>query len=147
MRDELDQKLCADYPKIFVNRYGDMKETAMCWGFECGDGWFNILNVLCSNIQLHIDWRNSRRESMLRDNPYNQPVPDEVPQVIVDQVKEKLGTLRFYYHGGDDKIDGMVRMAESISAFTCEKCGAPGKMRGRGWLYTACDTHTKKDIE
>ena len=147
MREELDQKLCADYPKIFVNRYGDMKETAMCWGFDCGDGWFNILNVLCANIQLHIDWRNSRRESMLRDNPYNQPVPDEVPQVIADQVKEKFGTLRFYYHGGDDIIDGMVRMAESISGFTCEKCGAPGKMRGRGWLYTACDTHTKEDIE
>jgi hypothetical protein len=84
---------------------------------------------------------------MLKDNPYNQPVPDEVPQVIVDQVKEKFGTLRFYYHGGDDIIDGMVRMAESISGFTCEKCGAPGKMRGRGWLYTACDTHTKEDIE
>jgi hypothetical protein len=145
MRNELDQKLCADYPKIFANRFGDLKETAMCWGFECGDGWYNILNVLCANIQHHIDWRRDRRESMLKDNPYNQPVPDEIPQVIVDQVKEKFGTLRFYYHGGDDKIDGMVRMAESISAFTCEKCGSAGKMRGRGWLYTACDEHTKGD--
>ena len=147
MREELDQKLCADYPKIFINRYGDMKQTAMCWGFECGDGWFNIINVLCANIQHHIDWRRDRRESMLRDNPYNQPVPDEIPQVIASQIKEKFGTFRFYYNGGDDKIDGMVRMAESISAFTCEKCGAPGKMRGRGWLYTACDTHTKGDEE
>jgi hypothetical protein len=147
MRDELDQKLCADYPKIFANRFGDMKETAMCWGFECDDGWYNILNVLCANIQLHIDWRNDRRESMLKDNPYNQEIPDEVPQVIADQVKEKFGTLRFYYHGGNDKIDGMVQMAESMSAFTCEKCGALGKLRGRGWLYTACDAHTdEKDL-
>ena len=49
---------------------------------------------------------------------------------MADQVKEKFGTLRFYYTGGDDRIDGMVRMAESMSAVTCETCGAPGKLRG-----------------
>lgn len=144
MRKELDQKLCADYPKIFSNRFGDMKETAMCWGFECDDGWYNILNVLCANIQSHIDWRNSRRESMLKHNPYNQEIPDEVLQVVAEQIKEKFGTLRFYYHGGDEVIDGMIQMAESISTFTCEKCGAPGKLRGTGWLYTACDNHTNE---
>jgi hypothetical protein len=145
MRQELDEKLCKDYPKIFANRNGDMTTTAMCWGFEHGDGWFNIINALCANMQHHIDWKNGQRERLLKDNPYNQKIRDEVPQVVVDQVKEKFGTLRFYYHGGDDAIDGMVRMAESMSAFTCEKCGAPGKMRGRGWLYTACDAHTREE--
>jgi hypothetical protein len=38
MKQELDEQLCAKYPKIFVNRHADMKTTAMCWGFECGDG-------------------------------------------------------------------------------------------------------------
>ena len=42
MRKELDEKLCEKYPLIFKNRHADMTETAMCWGFECGDGWFNI---------------------------------------------------------------------------------------------------------
>ncbi len=96
-------------------------------------------------MQHHIDWKNGQRERLLKDNPYDQKIRDEVPQVVVDQVKEKFGTLRFYYHGGDDTIDGMVRMAESMSAFTCEKCGAPGKMRGRGWIYTACDVHTREE--
>ena len=39
----------------------------------------------------------------------------------------------------------MVRMAESWAANTCETCGAPGKMRGRGWMYTACDAHTREE--
>lgn len=143
MRDELDTQLCEKYPKIFKDRFADMRTTAMCWGFECDDGWFNIINALCANIQSHIDWRNSTRELLLKDNPYNRPIPDEIHQVIATQVKEKFGTLRFYYDGGDDVIDGMVRMAESMSGVTCETCGKPGESRGGGWIRTLCEEHTK----
>ena len=131
MKQELDKLLCEKYPKIMVNRNKDMKETTMCWGFECGDGWFNILDQLMGNIQHHIDWRNKKEEF--------------VAQVTLDQVKEKFGTLRFYYTGGDEHISGMVRMAESMSGVICEECGAPGKRCGSGWIYTACDTHTKPE--
>jgi hypothetical protein len=145
VREELDKLLCEKYPKMFVNRNANMKETAMCWGFDHGDGWFNIIDHLCHNIQSHIDWKNGQRERLLKDNPYNQKIPNEVPQVVVDQVKEKFGTLRFYYRGGDDAIDGMVRIAESMSAVMCETCGAPAKRRGHGWIYTACDAHTREE--
>lgn len=143
MRDELDKQLCEKYPKIFRDRYADMKTTAMCWGFECSDGWFNIIDQLCGTIQSHIDWRNSQRELLLKDNPYNHPIPDEVRQVVATQVKEKFGTLRFYYDGGDDVIDGMVQLAESMSGVTCEECGKPGKSRSGGWIRTLCEEHTK----
>ena len=102
MKQELDELLCQRYPKIFVNRHGDPKQTLMCWGFECGDGWYNI-------------------------------------------IKEKFGTLRFYTNGGNEQIYGMIRMAESMSAVTCEECGAPGKSRGRSWIYTACDAHAREE--
>ncbi len=131
MKQALDKLLCEKYPKIMVNRNKDMKETTMCWGFECGDGWFNILDQLMGNIRHHIDWRNKKEEF--------------IAQVTLDQVKEKFGTLSFYYTGGDDYIRGMVRMAESMSGTVCEECGAPGKRRGSGWIYTACDTHTKPE--
>ena len=68
MRKELDEKLCKDHPKIFANRDGDMKETAMCWGFECGDGWYEIINSLCYLIQGRIDWHNNRRERAIKYN-------------------------------------------------------------------------------
>jgi hypothetical protein len=133
MKQELDELLCERYPKMMVNRNKDMKETCMCWGFECGDGWFNILDQLMSNIQHHIDWKNKKEEI--------------IPQVTLDQVKEKFGTLRFYYSGGDDIIDGMVRMAESMSGCTCEECGNIGKSRGGGWIHTYCEScETKREL-
>jgi hypothetical protein len=139
MKQELDQLLCEKYPKMMVNRNGAVTETCMCWGFECGDGWFNILDQLMGNIQHHIDWNNKNFEK-----GYTQY--KQVPQVTLDQVKEKFGTLRFYYTGGDEHISGMVRMAESMSAVTCEECGNPGKTRGSGWIYTACEAHAKTHI-
>lgn len=133
MKQELDKLLCERYPKMMVNREKSMMETCMCWGFECGDGWFNILDQLMGNIQHHIDWKNKKEEVVV--------------QVTLDQVKEKFGTLRFYYTGGDDIIDGMVRMAESMSGVTCEECGNPGKRIGGGWVTTVCEEHaTARDI-
>jgi len=137
MKRELDELLCERYPKIFRDRHAPMAETAMCWGFECGDGWFNIIDQLCSNIQHHIDWKQEQKEKYERG--------EGCSQVIAMQVKEKFGTLRFYTSGGDDTIYGMIRMAESMSAVTCETCGSPGQIRGRGWMYTACDAHAKDE--
>jgi hypothetical protein len=134
MRQELDSLLCEKYPKMMVNRNKNMQETCMCWGFECGDGWFNILDQLMGNIQHHIDWKNRKEEV--------------VAQVTLDQVKEKFGTLRFYYSGGDDAIDGMVRMAESMSGVTCEECSAPAQTHGPGWIRTICEPcETKRETE
>jgi hypothetical protein len=131
MKKELDEYLCKTYPKMMVNRNKDMQETCMCWGFECGDGWFPILNQLMGNIQHHIDWKNRKEEV--------------VAQVTLDQVKEKFGTLRFYYSGGDDYISGLVSMAESMSGVTCETCGKPGTSTGGGWIKTACPEHGGQD--
>lgn len=145
MREELDSKLCETYPLLFKNRNAPMTETCMCWGFDHGDGWYEIINQLCANIQSHIDWSHKNNAWDLK---WNSEHPDQqrevrtiVPQVVVDQVKEKFGTLRFYYSGGDDVIDGMVRMAESMSAVTCEECGSPGETGGKGWISTLCQKH------
>jgi hypothetical protein len=134
MREDLDKQLVEKYPKIFVDRYAPMTETCMCWGFECGDGWYQILDSLCDQIQHYTDWNNDNRAK-----GYEQY--KEVPQVVATQVKEKFGGLRFYYNGGDDVIDGMVRMAESWAYHTCEECGHPGTMRHDGWIRTLCDKH------
>ena len=178
MNEALDKQLCERFPKLFVDRHGDMKSTAMCFGFEHGDGWFNIIHALCANIQWHIDQsveQNDRaikyeairvaavagdftlfdedhtgitpsyREKRLKEIVNEQPrkIPEIVHQVTVNQVKEKFGTLRFYYSGGDDYIDGLVAMAESMSAATCEECGAPGRVRHGGWLRCLCDEHAQ----
>jgi hypothetical protein len=109
------------YPKMFAQPYG---------GFAIGEGWWPIIESLCANIQSHTDWWNKNRET--------RPV---VEQVVVAQIKEKFGGLRFYYDGGDDQISGMVRMAEAWASHACEECGAPGTAGGKGWIKTLCSTH------
>ncbi len=70
-----------------------------------------------------------------------RPITPKVDWIVVDQIKEKFGGLRFYYHGGDNHIDGLVTMAESWASHTCETCGNMGKRRDGGWIRTLCDTH------
>jgi len=77
----------------------------------------------------------------------NKTINDKLNQfhpVVAEQVKEKYGTLRFYYRGGDKYVSGLVTMAESMSGRTCEICGAPGRVEQSGWLSCRCDTHRKE---
>lgn len=118
------KKMEEQFPKMFAGKYG---------GFAVSTGWYPILEKLCANIQHHIDWKNKTSEV--------------VPQVVVAQIKEKFGGLRFYYDGGDEYISGLVSMAESWADVVCEECGGIGKRRNGGWIRTLCDRHEAEHQE
>lgn len=122
--EDFQNRMQTHFPKMFSHPYG---------GFAVGIGWWPILESLCANIQHHVDSKQEQKEKY--------QIGDGCEQVVVHQIKEKFGGLRFYYAGGDDTITGMVRMAESWAARTCEECGAPGKTRSDGWIRTLCDLH------
>ena len=139
MTKEREEYLQKTFPGIYTNCGENHPYTL--FGFECDDGWFNLLVRLSQYIQSYINSNNR----LAKKYPENYK---EIPQVKALQVKEKFRTLRFYYSGGDEYISGLTSMAESWAANTCETCGKPGKLRGGGWLYTACDEHTKpEDLE
>jgi hypothetical protein len=127
--DVFEARMLERFPKMFAEPYG---------GFCVGEGWWLIIESLCSHIQSHIDWNNQRAEK------YPELCYKQVPQVTVAQIKEKFGGLRFYYDGGNDIIAGMVSMAELWAAHSCETCGAPGKSRDGGWIKTLCDHHEQE---
>ena len=54
MRVELQNELFEKYPKIFRQKDLPKQQTCMCWGIDTGDGWFNIIDMLCLQIQWHI---------------------------------------------------------------------------------------------
>jgi DNA-directed RNA polymerase subunit RPC12/RpoP len=127
MTKELDEKLVNTYPKIFANRYGDMKTTCMCWGFSCGNGWYWLIDKLCSQLQWNTDHNNSGSNE------------GKNPQIVASQVKEKFGGLRFYVEGATSEQHAIISWAESLSYGICETCGSTKDVhQTEGWVYTEC---------
>ena len=163
MNKELDEKLCADYPLIFGDRNKPMNQTAMCWGFSCGDGWYNIIDTLCrlltSSYRIAKDqyeywlplighphpWRDGETVTQETVDELKAKLDEEAAKVpVASQVKEKFGGLRFYVQAATDKAYNYITFAESMSYRTCEECGAPGKTYTDGWHATLCEAHAKE---
>lgn len=184
MNQENTKTLFEKYPKIFVDKDLPSTKSCMAFGFECGDGWYAILDTLCQSIQGYVDYReyvpsnivffkltrfwnqtvwkfllSPLNEFLFRNKqfgcnftvwkylnmlhlfPKYKRSDRQKPQVVATQVKEKFGTLRFYYDGGDDVIRGLVGMAERLSGKTCEHCGATDdsvKRGGKSWISVRC---------
>ena len=164
MRKDLDELLVKNYAPLYRNRHGDMRTTAMCWGFEVGDGWFGIIDALSAS--LCSSWLQAKYEYENLAGKVGQPLykggeivsPEKVGAAkavmereekkipVAMQVKEKFGTLRFYVSGGEIpdadvsiRTDALIEMAERLSATTCEECGSPGRLTRGGWISCKCD--------
>lgn len=122
MSPELDALLCRRYPALFARRHLPPSVTMMGWGIACGDGWFDLIDDLCSGLQEAVE-------------------AGRITQPVAGQVKEKFGTLRFYLSGAEPEISRLVQEAERGSAVTCEICGRPGVLRQPGGVWTLCDLH------
>jgi hypothetical protein len=122
MKPELDKQLTQAFPEIFQPRYMmNHRETPLeYFGFECGDGWYQLLYNLCSELM---------------------SVPETPPTAV--QVKEKYGTLRFYVEDATDDHYKIIEHYEHLSGKTCEVCGEPGKIRPGGWIRTLCEEHNQ----
>jgi len=166
MREELDLKLVEKYPLIFKDRHKPMTETAMCWGFSHGDGWYNIIDTLCGLMYSKYNQAKDRYESTkgYYENGGRYPwvggkeitaeeveekrlkMEEEAAKVpVASQVKEKFGGLRFYVQAATDEHYNYITFAESMSYKTCETCGAPGTYYPFGWHHVACDEHASED--
>ena len=69
------------------------------------------------------------------------------PEYRIRQIKEKFGTLRYYYEPASlhkfNEIDRIIRAAEAVSSVVCQKCGDLGAtLRNKnGWYATLCESH------
>ncbi len=120
MNKENTEKLFTRFK--FFRPERSIRESLMAFGFECGDGWFELIWNLCSVIEILLP-------------------PKAEFEVL--QVKEKYGGLRFYFGGGGESFDliqTVVNWAENQSENICEVCGEWGKSYSPfGWVVTLCD--------
>lgn len=81
MKDDLEKAIVESCPILYKYYHGSEYETLMHWGFECDDGWFVPINEASKKIE--------KINRFLKKYNY---------EIVADQVKEKYGELRFYYH-------------------------------------------------
>ena len=82
MKAELQKQLYERYPSIFADKNKRPTETLICFGCECGGGWFDLLDECCAELTR---------------------IEEECGLITkVVQIKEKYGTLRFYVTGDHD---------------------------------------------
>lgn len=127
MNKENTLKLLDAFPRLYRGRKKPITESLMAFGFECEDGWFQILWDLSTSIEALAEKEGCTEETW--------------PEAV--QVKEKFGWLRFYLRNSSDGIHKLIAKAEKKSAQTCEVCGAPGTLIRSGWWHTACVEHAR----
>lgn len=108
MKDELEDQLLRKYPRIFRDRYAPITRSLMAFGLEVGDGWYNIIEVLCSQIQGHITWQRNSRARVLRYN-----------RALDRGLRGDLRGLRHHYSSGgwsepyvSNKVEEALQKAE-----------------------------------
>lgn len=120
------------FSELFKERKLPPSSSCMCFGIECGDGWYGIIEHLCRRLM-----------STAMAHGYSPP--------SFSQIKEKYGTLRVHYNypiipdisNIDDyfkEIDVLITDAEDASSFVCERCGTTENVftDQSGWIATLC---------
>ena len=89
--------------------------------FECGPGW---------------KWLWEGAAELLREHGI-------ADGFHTTQMKEKFGSARWYYDANEDceYTANTVDAVEHLSAYICEECGKPGRVRQGGWLRCLCPEH------
>ncbi len=102
MNKENTEKLYSAFPQLYSGLYEDESyENFMSRGFECGDGWFDIIYELSS--MLHQRFSNQGIKTIL--------------------VKQKWGSLIYRINLHNEEIENMISEAMERAKSTCEYCG------------------------
>lgn len=107
------------YPELVQNELVERMAPFSHWGFECSDGWYDLIDNLCSDLQ-HLTSLGH-------------------PQLKIMQCKEKFGLLRFNAPGGSPEQKALIAAAQNASEKICESCGAPGEIDySASWIKVRC---------
>lgn len=152
-----EEELFQKYPEFFADKDKPMTETCMCWGIECGPGWYSIIDEVCAFLKdVGKRWTicDYRVEGSLEEGTYNEV--DAEPEAKdrwfrFSQIKEKYGTLRIYYNTNSKTYDkfayAIVAWAEWKSEKTCENCGKEGKINAGSWYRVRCRNCWEENYE
>jgi hypothetical protein len=152
MIDVLEKKLYEKYPSLFRDKDAPMNVTCMCWGIDCDNGWYDILDELCSELMklkgselIHFS-QIKQKYGTLRvyvdiDSFYNSPLYNNKFTKYIYNVYLFLMEQRLIERNNIlfDEVNKLIDIAEQKSAITCECCGKEGAVSSFGyWVQTLC---------
>lgn len=128
MSSRLDD-LASQYPLVY-RAYLKPRRHDKCpiahRGFECGEGWFAIVDVFSAWLEAEATRLHEARK--------------RVP--VIAQCKEKMGTLAIHVSNFPasrfPELMARIDAAQRASKTTCELCGQPGVLRESGFQQTRC---------
>lgn len=124
MKTELEQQLINDFPQLFQGKDKPPTESLMCFGCDCGDGWYGLIREVCEQITETLSKTQNSED------------------FCFSQIKEKYGQLRIYVNDYSDEIAEILDKAEEKSATICEDCGTTENVTQNtlGWISSLCPT-------
>ena len=131
MKKELEKEIFGKYPNLYVDKDVSMQYSLVCFGFEFGDGWYNLVDELSSELEKLII-------------KFKEEFPGEEGFPKAFQMKEKFGSLSFYMMGSTGEMHNVIHEYEKKSCTTCEYCGGKGEIVGERWLKCLCEKCQEK---
>lgn len=110
MTPEHTDRLFERFDHLYRGRHLPDTQNLMCYGFCCGDGWFDLVWQLSEQIEAYCQQHS------------------EAADLMAAQVKQKLGELRFYVQPKLWEVEYLIEAARVKSLQTCELTGAPGSL-------------------
>lgn len=110
MNQDNTARLFERFDHLYRGQHLPDTQNLMCYGFDCGNGWFDLVWQLSEQIEA-----------------YCQTHP-EVTDLIVMQVKQKFWELRFYTQPKVWDVEYLIEAARVRSLQTCKLTGAPGSL-------------------
>lgn len=117
MTDELENALAEEFPFMrWVPENGGRWIGISC---DCEDGWYPLIREMCREITTAFETAGASVD------------------LVVEQVKQKYGELRFYFQSNNPMLQTIVDKYEDRSGEVCEVCGRPDLF----WIQTLCEEH------
>ena len=110
MKRELEDCLMKDFPKVYHKRCMTRRENCMPFGFECRDGWFDLIKQATESLNVEI----------MKFSPAEQR------SYFVSRVYEKDGVLNIDMPNHTESMTMIIYTTRDRSQTICEECGKEG---------------------
>jgi hypothetical protein len=112
---ENTQLLFDTFHRLYRARTKPIQESSMSFGFECGNGWFELLRGLSQAIE-----DEAHKVGVV---PQSEAWPE------ASQVKQKFGSLCYHLENSTSAMEKLIEEAIKASEHTCEVCGTQGAQK------------------